>query len=205
MIELDVFLPKILPRVEGAARPAVYDAIRVAAQEFCTRTRLWRETDTLQTVSDDLDIVAVPQGAVLFEIESARFEGHELEPQSISWLDDNVARWRESTADMPRHITQTEPDTVRLVPMATGTLDLSLYLKPADDAGYLPDWMGNHYKQVIADGALAELLTMPGQAYTSPELAMFYSDRFDKRVTLLSSANLKGQQKARVRTKPHFF
>ena len=205
MIELEAFLPKIMPRVPGAARPAVYDAIRVAAQEFCTRTRLWRETDTLQTAAEDCDIIAVPHGAVLFEIESARFNGYPLEPQSISWLDKNVPRWREMKSDRPSWITQTEPDTLRLIPAGTGTVDLSLYLKPADDAEYLPDWMGNHYKQVIADGALSELLTLQGHEFTNPDLAMFYSARFEKRVLSLSSANLKGQQKARVRTKPHFF
>lgn len=205
MIELDVFLPKIMPRAQGAPRPAVYDAIRVAAQEFCMRTRLWRETDTLQTSQNDIDIIAVPHGAVLFEIESARFDGYPLDPVSISWLDQEVARWREMTAERPKWITQTEPDTVRLVPMGTGTVDLSLYLKPADDAEFLPDWMGNHYKQVIADGALAEVLTLPGQPFTNPDLAMFYSARFDKRVSSLSAANVKGQQNAKLRTTPNFF
>lgn len=205
MIDFEPFLKRILPRVAGAARPAVHDAIRVAAQEFCTRTRLWREHDVIETIVEYDGIMVAPTDAVIFEIESAVFDGYHLEPTSISWLDANKPGWRGWGEAQPVYITQTEPDTVKLVPAYKGRLDLHVILKPSDEAEYFPDWLADHYSQVIADGALAELLTIPAQEFTNPELAMFYAQRFDNRLNNMSSANLKGQQKARVRTKPFWF
>ena len=204
MIGFEPFLKKILPRVQGAPRPAVHDAIRTAIQEFCTRTRLWRETDTFQTNGTDDGIAAAPVGTVIFEIEWARFDGYELEPQTISWLDDMKPTWRQWDTAQPEYITQTEPDTVRLVPRMAGTLELGLYLKPSDDGELFPDWIADRYREVIKDGALAELYAIPGQPFTNLDLAMFHSQKFDNRLDTMYSDNLKGQQKARIRSKPFY-
>lgn len=205
MISFDPFLPKILARVEGAARPAVNDAIRTAIQEFCRRTRLWRETDTFQTNATDDGIMAAPYGTEIFEIENALFNERRLEPASISWLDDMKTGWRDYGEGQPCWITQVEPDTVRLVPKQAGTLDLALIIMPSDTGTQFPDWMGDKYRNIIADGALAELYALPNQPFTSPDLAMFHMQKFEQRLNGMSSDNIKGQQKARVRTKPHFF
>jgi len=205
MIGFEAFLSKILPRVEGAPRPAVNDAIRVAVQEFCQRTRLWRGVDTIHIVSLEEGIIAAEHGAVIYEIESARFNGYNLEPASITWLDGTKEGWRTWGDGQPKYITQTEPDTVLLVPGGIGTLELSTFLKPSEDATVFPDFIADHYKQIIADGALAELYMQPGQPYSSAELAMFHSTRFERRLDGMNSDSVKGQQRARVRTKPFFF
>lgn len=202
MKDFSVFKRYIMPRVPGAAEPTVDSAIREAAIEFCRRTRIWREEDTF-TVSDESELVAVPFGAALFEIESARFNGFMLEPTSLSWLDGNVPRWQEQVG-RGKWITQLRPDTVRIVPTEPGTLDLSLFLMPANDADQVPDFLADHHVRCIADGALADLLAMPYD-YANPGLAGYHAQRFDRRLNELSNLNIKGQQRAPVRTKPQFF
>lgn len=206
MKPLEDLLPRILPRVPNCAEPLALQAIRTAAMEFCERSRLWRSQDAFTiTADDDYAAVCVPYGAVLFEIESARFAGLPLDPVSISWLDGNIVGWRTKTATAAKWLTQTEPDTVRVVPAAEGELDLSLILKPSDEAEYLPDWMIQSHGRTLADGALAEIMMLPGQPFTNPNLSDYHRNRFDQELAKLTGANIKGQQGAPMRTKPHFF
>lgn len=203
MISLEAFYPRILPRVPAAPVPMVDEAIRQAAIEFCQRTRLWRGDDEFN-VAGECEVVVTPHGAELFEIESARFNGNPLTPVSLRWLDDEVHRWRELSADLGKWITQVEPDTVRVVPMAPGHLALSLLMVPAQRAERLPDWLYQHHARAITDGALAELLSTPGE-YANPGLAAFHSDRFQRLLDEVFASGTQGQQKAKIRTKPHFF
>lgn len=205
MKPLEDLLPRIMPRAPRCPEPTALDAIRRAAMEFCQRTRIWRESDSFGVTTAGDNIICVPQGTVLFEIESARIDGRPLEPASLSWLNQQFPLWREETSDLPRFITQVEPDSVQLVPAGTGALDLTLILKPSDDAEYLPDWMIDQHSRVLADGALGEILTIPGQPFFNPQLAGFHAGRFARDLDRLSSAGIRGQQRAPVRTVPDFF
>ncbi len=204
MRDMDHIIRRVLPRVTGAALPVIVASIREAADEFCRRTRLWRGEDEFVVSATGDEVTAVPTEAALFEIESARFDGEILDPVSLAWLDDHVPRWRELTATLAKWITQTAPDSVRVVPAATGTLELALFLKPAVDAERLPDFLIDHHADVLAHGALADLLSMPAE-YANPGLAQYHRMRFDTRLDELIGANLKGQQRAAVRTAPRFF
>ena len=205
MKPLEELFTRIMPRVKNCPEPVAAAGVRVAAIEFCERTRLWRSSDTFNVSEADCNVVAVPYGAVLHEIESARFGGLPLEPVSISWLDDEIYQWREKTATVGKWITQTEPDTVRVVPAADGLLDLSLILKPSNDTDQIPAFMVNAHARALADGALAEILTIPGQPFYNPDLAMFHSNRFRAELDRLFNMSIKGQQRAPTRTKAFFF
>lgn len=204
MKDFDTLYRRIMPRVRGAAIPVVDEAIRQAAIEFCQRTRLWRDEDEFKT-SDSLDYepMVVPHGAVIFEIESARFNGYPLEVITKRWLEDHVPRWREQTSSQAKWITQSQPNTIRLVPAAAGTVHLDLFLQPSNDADQLPDFMIDHYSRVLADGALAELYAMPGD-FQNPGLAGFHSQRFNESLDGLFDSHATGQQAAPVRVKAQF-
>lgn len=205
MKPLDTLFPRIMPRVKNCAVPIAEAAIRTAAIDFCERTRIWRSSDTFNVSHADCEVVAVPYGAALHEIESARFNGIALEPVSIGWLDEGVHGWRDKTATASKWLTQVNPGSVRVVPAACGQLDLSLILKPSEDADQLPAWLIDGHARVLADGALAEILTIPDKPAYNPDLAMFYSNRFRSEMDRLFNSNIKGQQKAPTRTRPNFF
>jgi hypothetical protein len=204
MIDLDVFLPRILPYAPGCAEPTAFASIIKAAQTFCERTRLWRDRDQFNVTPSSCNVVCAPNGAELFEIESARFNGSDLEPIALADLDAKHPTWRQMSAGAARWITQTEPGSVLLVPTTTGTLELSTLLRPADNAEQLPD-LFSQYTQVIADGALGDILMLPAQSFSNPDLAQFYSMRFDNRINELFNRTIKGQQRAPVRSRPRFF
>jgi hypothetical protein len=204
MIELDVFLPNITPYAPGCAEPTAFAAIIKAAQTFCERTRLWRGSSVLQVTPAGPNLVTVPVGSELFEIESARFDGRELQPISLSDLDNYHPRWRDLDNGAARWITQTEPGSVQLVPASTGALSLSTLLRPIDHAEQLPD-LFSQYTQMIADGALADILMLPAQSYSDPQRAQFYAQRFDNRIDSLCKLTIQGQQRAPVRSRARFF
>lgn len=205
MIELDVFMPKIMPYAPGVAEPTAFGAIIKAAQELCERTRLWRDEDVFTITPDSCDVVCVPEGADLFEIEHATINGYALEPISIGDLNRNEPDWQSRASDLGRWITQTMPGSVMVVPRCHGTLRLSTTLRPSNDADRLPDFIGRLHQNIIADGALAEILMTPSQPFTAPDRAQFYMMRFEAGLSRLSNASVKGQQRAKARTRPSYF
>lgn len=203
MTDLDVFLPSIMPKVPGCPEPSAFFAIIKAAQEFCERTRVWRDNDTFQVTETSCNVVCAPDGADVFEIENALLDGKKLEPVSLGDLNRDHPDWREKSQG-GRWITQIERDTVLVVPKTAGTLALSITLRPSDDAEQLPDFMAKHYRQVIADGALAEILMLPNQSFTDPARAQFYAARFEAKLSALFNRSIKGQQRAPTRSRAQF-
>lgn len=206
MKEIDLILPHILPYAPGCPDPTAYFGVRQAAIEFCERTRMWRSEDEFPVSSEGCDAIFAPYGAVVHEIESAFFDGLPLVPASIAYLDDCAHGWRDDLlAGLPKYVTQTEPNTVRVVPRQAGTLKLSLWLKPAQDTDELPDFMIDQYRETIAHGALARILMMPNQSFTNLETGTFYAMSFNSKIEALFTKGIKGQQRAAMRTKASFF
>lgn len=205
MIELDSYLPSILPYAPGVTEPVALACVVKSAQAFCERTRLWRSSAVLNVTPFTPNVIAVPVGAELFEIESARFNGQDLKPISLNDLDTYHAGWRDLDYNgQARWITQTQLGTVQVVPANTGVLELTTLLRPTDKIQQLPDLFSQH-TQLIADGALAEILMLPAQVFSDPQRAVFYAQRFDSRTDSLFKRTIQGQQRAPVRTRARFF
>lgn len=205
MSTIDTLLPQILPYAPGCPEPVALVNIVKAAQQFCERTRLWRVNYDIAVTKTSINVVPVPAGADLFEIERARFADKVLTPVSLSELDHKQVDWRTWEDPEPRYITQEQPGEVILCPRCEGTVNLWVFLRPADGSEELPDFIIKLYGRVIADGALAEILMTPNQPFTAPDRAQFYAARFEQRVSNLANTHIKGQQRARMRTKPQWF
>lgn len=203
MKPLDDFLPQILPYAPGCPVPVAYDHIRSAAIRFSERTRMWRESGSFAMAADGTAIV-VSDGAELFEIESAKFEGTPLDPIAISVLNDQVLNWETADTGRPAYITQTTPNEIRVVPYAVGDVEYSVFIKPSEDCVELPDWMVSQFRRCIADGALSEILILPGQNFSDPARAGFFEARFLNELDRLSNQNIRGQQRASARAKAYF-
>lgn len=205
MIALDAFLPQILVRAQGCPEPIALDAIRQAAIEFCSSTRLWRYTDTFAFTGNSE--IATPDYSVLMEIENARMDGRALTPVSINYLNDAYPDqdWETLDASFPKYITQKSDGSFMVVPAVEGQLKMTLILKPSNDAEELPDFIDNEYRRVITDGALAEIMMIANQPYSNPDLASVHSARFQQSLDSLATKTISGQQRAPVRTKPSLF
>lgn len=202
MRDIEDLLPHVLPYAPGCAEPTAVQHLRDAAVRLCERTRCWRYIDSYETRGDEHEIICVPNDASLFEIEWARFNDTiELEPkipEADTWH-------RDLGATQPRYITQVSPTCVSLEPHAVGKLEISVFVKPDQTANQLPSFMFSQFARALGDGALATLLLLPNQPFTNPQMALVFENKFNAVLDRNFAFNLRGQQRARKRTKPNYF
>lgn len=198
-------LPLVAPYAPDAPEPLALRCILHAAIEFCQRSRSWRVSDSF-TATGEPDAVTVPIGAILMEIAACALDGRPLDPKSINDLADDIPDWRTETpqANAGRWYVSPEFGTVQIVPRSTGSVTAELIVKPRFDAKVLPDFLFDHYADVIEAGAVGNLLVMPDVAWANPSLASVKSRSFQGKLDSLSTVGHAGQQKAPVRTKAQF-
>jgi len=204
MIDFDIFMPLIKPRAQGVPEPIAINAIRQAAIEFCTLVKLWRGTDMFYATN--IDDIALPDGAELVKIVNARFNGVALEPVSFDEMNQRfpTTDWQNMTGETPRYFTQINTSTIKVIPTCDGYVELSLILKPSYDAMQLPNFLAE-YRQIIADGALGEIFSIPNQNYSNADLAIFHAGKFNSMVDRLIIKSVEGKIGAPVRSKPNYF
>lgn len=207
MIDIDDFQTLVLPFAGNAPEPLVMRAIRDAAVKFCERTKLWRDTDTIETTGADPEPIAVPPDSILYEIASCSIDGTPLDPITLPELAKRSPDWR--TDDIgcasARWYVAPERGTIQAVPRSAGTLFVEFIVKPTAKAQTLPDFLLEEYGQTIADGAAGSLLIMPNMAFANPQLGAGLVARFQSDLDSLSNAGVRGQQGGRTRTRGQYF
>lgn len=203
--------PERLYPIIRASAPGVSDflmqpAVMQAARDFCSQTWAWwievvLSVDEEGTVSPDFDPSAeyfrvYQDGVALNEIyrdywtdttniigilkvekDGRKFEDYSFAPPLFQVNE----RWQGETFD----------------------LAMRLALEPATTASTLPDFLVERFGQVIAYGALAELLMQPQQDWTNPNLAQDRLRKFRSGMAQARMANLKNYTygSARVQAK----
>lgn len=208
MKDLDDFLPYIRMYAPGVGDPAAFFGIRQAAIEFCERTRIWQFEDNWNVAADDCEGVLAPAGADIHEIDKVWFNGVELRKVTPQWMDEFVSNWRsgnEKPTGQPSYVTQTAPNSIILVPFGSGSVKVSLYLKPSQDCDQLPDFLVDQYREAICMGALARILLIPNQSFTNPDMGVAFGQSFQSKLDSKSTKGITGQQRAPVRTKASYF
>lgn len=212
-ISLSKFLPLVLPHVPGVPQVMATFNLRLSAIEFCKRTRCWRHVVSV-VFDSTTEAVAAPEYAAIHEFETALWNGETyLRPIQFSDIDEPSATLAQGAT--PQYVTQAEPNTVRVIPAADGTLSLTLFLMPVNGSSFaadsdgnmvdrfdaVPDFLYLQHAEAIASGAISRLMAMPGKDWTDPTLASVHAARFHDAATTHFSVSLRGQHRARVRTK----
>lgn len=198
------FYALITPRVPSCPYPLIDEAVRDAVREFTTRTKKWRSTDCFTASSLPDNLMTAPTDTSIVQIEALRHNGKTLEPVSIFELNRMYSDWKTEVGS-PKYYTQEDMDTVRIVPHEEGEIEIDLILKPAEGVDVFPDFIYNYHRSAIVDGALAYIHMIPSQEFTDPQMAMMYYNKFSQVLDRLMADQIIGQQKAPLRTKPHFF
>lgn len=198
MRDIEDLFRKVRPFATSCPEPLMVEHIRDAAITLCERTRCWRFTDTFETVGDEQEIVCTPPYAALWEIEEARFDDRKLERSKIQG--DMIM----ADLGQPQYLTQLAPNSVSLQPRGKGTLWISMFLKPSQNADMLPDILVDEFGTAIGQGALSTLLLLPNEPFSNPQLAMLNLQKFDAALDRNFAYNVRGQQRAPVRTRARY-
>ena len=216
MKDIELLLPRVLEKAAACPEPTAIRHLRDACIEFCRRTRVWRESDTFELSDDDDEALAPYERTQIYEISNAAFiapadpeddedatEDTPLDPVTMDWLDKERPNWR-TEEGQPRYITQTGPNTVRIVPKAAGSLRLELILLPAIDADQVPDILIDNYSREIADGAIGSVLLLPAE-FGNAQLGALHAGLFEQALGRFGDRIPRGQQRAPRRTRPSSF
>lgn len=198
--DIETLFPKVLQYAPGCPEPTAIEHLRDAAVELCKRTRCWRDIDEFEAIGvGPEEIPSILPYAALFEIEKAWFNDHELEPKGYG--DDMLFH----DAGEPRYIAQVSPNSVMLDPPCAGNLKISMFLMPSENAETLPQFFFDQFPRALADGALGTVLLLPNQPFTNPQLGAAFAQRFQSVLDRNFAFNMRGQQRARIRTRPNHF
>jgi hypothetical protein len=204
--DFDDFLPFISPYAVSAPEPLVYRCLRDAAVQFCTRTKLWRDTDTIVTNGTYSEQISVPPDSILIEVVNCALGSRPLKPISLDDLARHHPTWRtDPICGSAEGFVCPEFGSVQAVPRASGTITVEIVVAPSADCTALPDFLYDYYVSDIADGASGAVLLMPDQEFANPTLGAGLLQRFESRISELAFSGRRGQQRAPARTRGRFF
>jgi len=214
---LTLFLPYVLPAVTGCSEPLALQALNNACVEFCKQTDIVQRISSQNIVAATQDYtVTVPTDMVLARVLGAAWQGTPLESAPTSEVTDPTALTGATIGDAtlvsgtPVAWFQKTPysTTISLAPVPDEALTNGLTIKasftPTRAALSVEDVLFDEYVSDIASGALAELMAMPGQSFTSP-LAAGHARRFAAGVSAAGRHAMYGKQPHNLRVRPRPF
>lgn len=212
MRPIEDLLPRVLEKAVTCPEPTALGKLRDAGREFLRRTRLWREMDSFTVDAETCEALSTPADASVFEIVYAGFLAEDAEdddvplqltPISIADLDAEHDGWR-VRAGTPCFFTQGGIDALRLVPKAAGTLKIEQILIPSERAQRFPDFLVDRFGKEIAEGALGEVLAIPGPFYDAIGAAAA-RQRFETYLGYHASLASRGLQRSKRRSRTQSF
>jgi len=187
-MKTESFYPYVLPEVIGCPDPTVNQAIVSAAAEFCRETLSWTEIqDPVSLVNGEHNYeLDVPSQAYALTVRDVWLGIRRLQPITMQALQVLMPTWQTATGSVPTHFNSaTERGLIRVFPIPNDVLatDPKLVIRaayvPVLNATTIPDFLGQRHVEVIAAGAKARLMVIPGTAWSNPGLAGIYRTQFD--------------------------
>lgn len=177
-VKLQTWLRDVLPRTPGAVRKVVSRELVLAAREFFERSSAWR------VVIGPKDLRSVKKRYSLSPYDAysdvVQVFGVEMEGCPLGRLVRQPPLGR--SADRPTSFWLETPDTVRLWPTPTVSVDeaLTFYvaLTPKLTVSHLPRVAQTHFYEALFDGVLGRMYAHPSKPYTDPTLAQYHLKRF---------------------------
>jgi hypothetical protein len=169
MALLSDFLPFFAHDVPAVPRPALENAVRQAAIEFCARTAAWNaKLPDLTLASIDLPhTFTPPTNARVHTILKCLVGNATVDPVTEDEADDKLGDWRGNTG-IPSAFLLKLDNTFELVPYPNAETMVSMRVAyvPTNDATTLPDFLLEQHPYAIADGAMSRIAR-----YAKPDLA----------------------------------
>jgi hypothetical protein len=205
--------PDVAIDVPGCPAPTIELAVKQTVIDFCERTHWLRRTPlpidaTSGAGAKSFGSPLIVAGENVQAILKAWLSGEPIEVVGPDDVEDDWPDWKTRVGD-PERIVMESIDTYYIVPALAVTRAAALTLKIA--VGYTlaatgcDDSIRQHWRDAIADGAKARLMSIPNQKWTSPELAGVWQQRYVSAVKGAEIRALRTPARRPLATKPYWF
>lgn len=188
----------LLAQVPGCSVHTATDALRLAAQRFCERTRAWRSTmDPLYTASgiDTYDFnISLEQEVV--QVVKVKLDGQEI---------DTLLPEEEGTSRRGLLALNQRQFLLQPVPAADQSLVVTAILKPSNTASGVEDFLYAMYSDALGHGAREILFGMKNQPFNDLAAESDEKAAFDRLVAQAKIKVAKGYSARPLVTRPQFF
>lgn len=212
MLNLDVFLPRLLPSVPGCPDPTARQALLDSAIEFCEETALVRITTDPQVAAGvSVYEVEVPLGQKVAITQRAWYGRQELMP-AMSSMVSNVDAYTFVPSDpnqVPHSFLESAPGEITLFPapgvLATGQVTFRAATKPSRSATSVADVLYEDWAEAIVAGALKRLHAIPDTPYFSDNHAIRRAAEFQLGINRARAEAQRGRVRGSITTAPRRF
>lgn len=192
------FYDYYLSNLPGCTFFAAQNALRMAAQEFCDRSKVWRVTmDPVVTVANtsiyDFDITADQE---IVKLLSAKLGGQNIAPLAPDQAE--MAGTHGILVLNPREF-MLLPD-----PPAGLSLVMKVAFKPSNKSSGVEDWIYTSFAEQIAAGAKARLMAEANKQYSDPKGSADNQMIFDAGIGSAVIKAAKAYSSAPLRTQASF-
>jgi len=178
--------PEIFPEVPGCPALAIKREVRSAAIEFCLRSKYWRaDLTAINSVASQGEYtLTAPTDSVFIESLAVKHNDILLEWTTERELDEDSSTWRTDTSNQASSVIATAENKIMLYPApessVAGVIKVKVVLKPSTTATTLPSELRDQYLDAITAGTKSRLMAMPGQAWSNPQMSVYYRGVFDR-------------------------
>lgn len=187
-MQLDAFLPLVMPEVMGCPEPVARSAIMVAANEFCRDTMSWTDFTTPAPIQEGVSdyVLQVPAGGYVVSVLDVWLDGSPMRSATMGELSELLPGWMNAGSSQPAYYNQAKvrgtltvyPRPVNIASAAPNLIARCAYA-PVVSSAVLPDFLGGDYLDAIASGAKSRLMAMPAVTWGNPALATYHKGLFD--------------------------
>jgi hypothetical protein len=211
--DYNAFLGNVMPHVNGCPPAMAIDAVRDAVIQLCQEARIWTvEHAAIDVVTDQGSYAfAPPAGTVVAEVLQVWYAGKRIDPYDVDVSNNIYTSWM-TEKGQPTKYTQLDERNLRLIPIpqetVTGAVTLLVTLKPSKTSTTVDDRIYEQYDNIIANGALAYLLTMPktpGRDWPDTKLGAMNASQFQEGIDKAKSKASRGYVRSRKHVRGVYF
>lgn len=175
----DEFLNTILARVPGVASDLIKMELRNTLRDFFYQSTCWRREIGpyhLRAGRGDVPMDPVDANTDVCFPHRVWYDKRELRPSAP------MAYSEDLSDDGPSFFFATEPGVLQVWPAPKQTklnsIRVLASLLPERQAIQVPKMLISHFFDVIVDGTLARLFSMPSRPFSSPDLAVYHQKKY---------------------------
>lgn len=185
-MNIEDFYRFVLPELPDCSDQQVGAKLVSKALDFCRETKLWNEIADAVRLVDGVSTYDIdyPSGARALTVTEVWCGNRRLTALPVSQLDVMLPDWQTVTSSEPTYYNAPADwgsITVYPTPMgATASIRLRGVFIPKLNATVLPNFLFDYYQDALEAGVKGDLMLMPNQRWSNPELGQFYKAEYEK-------------------------